>query len=103
MPTRAVVLTPYEGRGTGRNPAHRNPDLVAIRPLAVTIEQAAQMLGVGRATLYKLVMRGEIASFTVGRARRIAISVLEAYVARGCSASPRAFRLVQRKAADSNG
>lgn len=37
------------------------------------------MLGVGRATLYKLIMRGEIDSFTVGRARRIAVATLERY------------------------
>jgi|GEM_PF-5699972 len=51
----------------------------AFRRLAVTVDEAAEMLGVGRATLYKLVMRGEIESFTVGRARRIAISTLEEY------------------------
>lgn len=51
----------------------------SIRRLAVTVEEGAQMLGVGRATLYKLVMRGDIESFTVGRARRIAISALEQY------------------------
>jgi len=54
----------------------------SIGRLAVTVEEGAHMLGVGRATLYKLIMRGEIASFTVGRARRIAISTLERY-ARG--------------------
>ena len=51
----------------------------SIRRLAVTVEEGAQMLGVGRATLYKLVMRGDIESFTVGRARRIAITTLEQY------------------------
>lgn len=51
----------------------------AFRRLAVTVDEAAEMLGVGRATLYKIVMRGEIESFTVGRARRIAISALEEY------------------------
>jgi excisionase family DNA binding protein len=51
----------------------------ALRRLAVTVDEAAEMLGVGRATLYKIVMRGEIESFTVGRARRIAISALEEY------------------------
>jgi excisionase family DNA binding protein len=85
MPFRALVLPPDDGQGLKCSPAYRNSDLVAIRPLAVTVEQAAQMLGVGRATLYRLIMRGEIQSFTVGRARRIAVSVLEAYVARGCS------------------
>lgn len=57
----------------------------AFRRLAVTVDEAAQMLGVGRATLYKLVMRGEIESFTVGRARRIAISTLEQYAQVKCS------------------
>jgi excisionase family DNA binding protein len=51
----------------------------AFQRLAVTVDEAAEMLGVGRATLYKIVMRGEIESFTVGRARRIAISALEDY------------------------
>jgi excisionase family DNA binding protein len=86
MSMRALVLPSIVGHVIKRTPAYPNPDLAAIRPLAVTIEQAAKMLGVGRATLYKLVMRGEIASFTVGRARRIAIVALEAYVARGCGA-----------------
>jgi excisionase family DNA binding protein len=43
------------------------------------VEEGARMLGVGRATLYKLVMRREIDSFTIGRARRIAISTLEQF------------------------
>jgi excisionase family DNA binding protein len=50
-----------------------------VARLAVTVEEGARMLGVGRATLYKLVMRGEIESFTIGRARRIAISTLEQF------------------------
>jgi len=51
----------------------------SIGRLAVTVEEAARLLGVGRATLYKLVMRGDIESFTIGRARRIAITSLEQY------------------------
>lgn len=51
----------------------------AFRRLAVTVNEAAEMLGIGRATLYKLVTRGEIESFTLGWARRIAISTLEEY------------------------
>jgi excisionase family DNA binding protein len=55
--------------------------------LAVTVEEAAHMLGVSRATLYKVIMRGEIESFTVGRARRIAISTLEQYARGGAAVS----------------
>jgi excisionase family DNA binding protein len=53
---------------THTNRAGRWED-ASIRRLAVTVEEGARMLGVGRATLYKLVMRGDIESFTVGRAR----------------------------------
>src|SRR5262245_31951118 len=54
-------------------------EIKAFRRLAVTVDEAAEMLGVGRATLYKIVMRGEIESFTIGRARRIPITALEEY------------------------
>lgn len=57
----------------------RDSGVTSISRLAVTVAEGAQMLGIGRATLYRLVMRGEIESFTVGRARRIAVSVLERY------------------------
>lgn len=52
---------------------------ISLDRLAVTVAEGARLLGVGRATLYKLVMRGEIESFTIGRARRIALSTLERY------------------------
>jgi len=64
---------------TPPSPRRGDPDLLAIRKLAVTIEEAAQMVGVSRTTMYKAVRRGDIASFTVGRARRIAIPALEAF------------------------
>jgi excisionase family DNA binding protein len=66
----SLASEPQPANEAGGNPIGR---------LAVTVAEGAQMLGVGRATLYRLVMRGEIESFTVGRARRIAISVLEQY------------------------
>jgi excisionase family DNA binding protein len=76
MPTDVQSLTrATRKRRTSRSGWESN----TFRRLAVTVDEAAEMLGVGRATLYKLVMRGEIESFTVGRARRIAISTLEEY------------------------
>jgi excisionase family DNA binding protein len=53
---------------------------VILHPLAVTVEEGAHMLGISRATMYKHVKRGDIESFTIGRSRRIAISVLERFV-----------------------
>jgi excisionase family DNA binding protein len=62
------------------SPSIRLVNSSSVDRLAVTVEEAAQLLGVGRATLYRLVMRGEVESFTVGRARRIAIAALERYM-----------------------
>lgn len=70
--------------GSSKRPHTRrtgDADLEAIKPLAVTVEQAAKMLMVSRATMYAMVMRGEIESFLVGpRLRRISLATLERVV-----------------------
>lgn len=48
----------------------------------VTAAEAAVLLGISRAHLYGLVMRGEIPSIKIGRARRIPVSALEEWIAR---------------------
>ena len=70
-------------RGPRKAPRSKRPDpeLVSIRPLAVSVLQAAKMLSVSKSTVYKAVMRGEIESFVVGaKTRRISVAVLERYV-----------------------
>jgi excisionase family DNA binding protein len=39
--------------------------------LLLTVEEAAQILSVGRTLLYDLVMRGKVGSVKIGNARRI--------------------------------
>ncbi|WP_030438167.1 helix-turn-helix domain-containing protein [Actinoplanes subtropicus] len=51
-------------------------------PLVLTIEQAAQRLGIGRTLMYALVSSGEIESVTIGRLRRIPADCLAEYVSR---------------------
>ena len=51
-------------------------------PLVLTIEQAAQRLGIGRTLMYALVTSGEIESVTIGRLRRIPADCLTTYVNR---------------------
>jgi len=48
--------------------------------IALTIEEAAMRLGIGRTTMYALVSAGEIKSVTIGRLRRIPIQALHDYV-----------------------
>ena len=50
--------------------------------LLLTIEEAAQMLSLGRTYFYDLVMRNQIASVKIGRKRRVPIVALQAYVDR---------------------
>ena len=48
----------------------------------LTIEEAAEVLRVGRTTMYELVLSGQVPSFTVGRARRLRRSDLDDYIKR---------------------
>jgi excisionase family DNA binding protein len=56
--------------------------LRASTHLLLTVEEAAERLGVGRSTLYVLMSRGEVASLRVGRLRRIEPEALTAFIAR---------------------
>jgi excisionase family DNA binding protein len=53
-----------------------DPTLVAL-----TVEEAARRLGVGRTTMYALLASGEIPSVSIGRLRRIPAEALNDYVA----------------------
>ena len=51
-------------------------------PFVLTIEQAAQRLGIGRTLMYALVSSGEVESVTIGRLRRIPAECVAEYVDR---------------------
>jgi excisionase family DNA binding protein len=50
-------------------------------PLLLTVVEAARLLAVGRTTVYALIARGELRTIHIGRARRIPIAAVFAYVA----------------------
>lgn len=50
--------------------------------MLLTISEAAVRMSVGRSTLYKLVMSGEIPSIKIGKARRIPLTALQDYVSK---------------------
>ncbi|MFD7414748.1 MULTISPECIES: helix-turn-helix domain-containing protein [Kitasatospora] len=60
-----------------------DPTLVAL-----TVEEAARRLGVGRTTMYALVASGEVPSVTIGRLRRVPAEALKEYVAARTQAAP---------------
>ncbi|MGW0891775.1 helix-turn-helix domain-containing protein [Saccharopolyspora sp. NPDC002578] len=48
----------------------------------LTVEEAAEQLGIGRTTTYALVRSGEIESVRIGRLRRIPKEAIDQYAAR---------------------
>ena len=57
------------------------PQPVASNKLLLTPQEAADALSINRSTLYALLMREEIPSIQIGRARRIPVYVLEEWIA----------------------
>ncbi|KKN75243.1 hypothetical protein LCGC14_0382420 [marine sediment metagenome] len=51
-------------------------------PMLLTVKEAARRLSLARSTVYQLVVAGQIESITIGRARRIPLDALTAYIDR---------------------
>jgi excisionase family DNA binding protein len=50
--------------------------------MLLTVEEAAERLGIGRSTMYQLIAAGRIDTIRVGRLRRIEPDALATYIAR---------------------
>jgi len=50
--------------------------------LLLTVEEATERLGIGRSSMYRLVLSGDVESIKVGRLRRIPEECLRAHVER---------------------
>ncbi len=68
-------------------PVINENNLPWTRPALYTIPEAARELRLSRSTLYLLIGRGELATVTVGRLRRVPATSIDAYVA-GLSVAP---------------
>ncbi|MFG1818542.1 helix-turn-helix domain-containing protein [Kribbella sp. NPDC049174] len=51
-------------------------------PLLLTVEQAAQRLGIGRTTVFALLKSGQLESIPLGRLRRIPAECITEYIDR---------------------
>jgi excisionase family DNA binding protein len=58
------------------------PKITPAERLMLTVEQSAELLGLGRTTTYELVMSGTIESVHVGRRRLIPRSALDRFIER---------------------
>jgi excisionase family DNA binding protein len=57
------------------------PDNTPVH-LLLTVEEAAELLNVGRTTMYALIKTGEVESVPVGRLRRVPAECVAEYVQR---------------------
>ena len=48
----------------------------------VTVAEASVLMGISRSLLYSLVMRGEVPSIKIGRARRIPVTAIDEWIAK---------------------
>ena len=48
----------------------------------LTVEQAAETLGIGRTTMFALIKRGDIESVRIGRLRRVPADAIDTYTQR---------------------
>ena len=83
----ALSSTPSFPEPTAANPLVDVGDAttrtrLVVRPLLVSVEEAAGLLGIGRTTLYELIRRGDVRPIRIGRCVRIPQRELEAYVDR---------------------
>lgn len=74
----ALGVTQQQLLGLVRAHTDTAPDPTLV---ALTVEEAARRLGVGRTTMYALLASGEVPSVTIGRLRRIPAEALNDYVA----------------------
>lgn len=56
------------------------PARAAAPHVVLTVEEAAQALGIGRTLMYSLISSGAVESVTIGRLRRIPADALGAFV-----------------------
>jgi excisionase family DNA binding protein len=78
------TLMPPRTRLTDLNALSRQQTLEepAVLPLLLTVNQAAELLGIGRSTLYELMDAGELKSVKRGASRRVPLQAVHDYVDR---------------------
>jgi excisionase family DNA binding protein len=73
----------------GTPPAEPEPRRQMPTRVLLTVEEAAEQLGIGRTLAYKLVKHGEIESVRIGRLRRVPADAVHEYARRLTASQPR--------------
>jgi excisionase family DNA binding protein len=59
---------------------HRSETPLPVMPMLLTVKQAADLLGMGRSTIYELIDAGELGSVKRGASRRIPLKAIHEYI-----------------------
>jgi excisionase family DNA binding protein len=70
------------GGSRGGAPEEGRTGIARPQRIALTVEEAAECLGIGRTLMYSLVSSGAVESVTIGRLRRIPADALARYIER---------------------
>ena len=76
----ASAMTDVPSLDTSGKGAPRHA-LAANTKLLLTVNEAAERLGIGRSLMYELIGSGQVESISVGRLRRIPAEALDDYIA----------------------
>jgi len=61
---------------------HAERPLSRLRSVLYSVEEAADLLGIGRTYMFHLLATGEIDSFKIGKLRKISSNALDGYIER---------------------
>ena len=78
----ADVATKAHGVLNDDEPAHEHVNDGTPKPLLITVEQAAEILTIGRSTIYQLIWNAELVPIRIGRSVRFTMDQLEEFVNR---------------------
>lgn len=68
-----------EALASQQNEPPEQPQSSSSERVLLTIEQAAEQLGIGRTLMYRLIRSGEVNSVRIGRLRRVPASAIHDY------------------------
>lgn len=88
-----MIPSPSSGQGNTRRPAHPDnagptrihrikPGAPPMSKLLVKPEEASELMGVSRSTIYELMRSGELDSVLIRSSRRIPVAAIERYIER---------------------
>lgn len=84
LATLNTAVAEFSDRLTRLRAVSRRPDKqeAAVPTRLLTVAQAATALGLGRSTVENLIRTGDLGSRKIGKARRVPVEELDAYISR---------------------